>query len=232
MGEYVPQAPINDEAKKYNQNLPGMGGVFNVVNLHVYHYAGNNPVKYTDPDGRENETFETLKQYIKDVIKIDTARKIKVTDNASAEKAASMINGVTNNAMANPELYTFFTALGVLGALISLDEDVKNLANSITDTMDSWKSAGFDVMGQNIVFDLGNNARFNTHFGGSMSGSNLSLTVDATMVLHFNWTNNVAVRFGVGVDVPFSNIGNTTFNNGGHNITILFTTRIPKRSRP
>ncbi|MEL3909064.1 MAG: hypothetical protein P1P64_08690, partial [Treponemataceae bacterium] len=28
-----------------------MGGVFNVVNLHVYHYAGNNPVKYTDPDG-------------------------------------------------------------------------------------------------------------------------------------------------------------------------------------
>ena len=29
-----------------------MGGVFNVVNLHLYHYAGNNPVKYEDPDGR------------------------------------------------------------------------------------------------------------------------------------------------------------------------------------
>ena len=30
-----------------------MGGVFNTVNLQLYHYAGNNPVKYTDPDGRD-----------------------------------------------------------------------------------------------------------------------------------------------------------------------------------
>jgi RHS repeat-associated protein len=51
MGEYIPQAPINDEAKKHNENLPGMGGVFNYVNLHAYHYAGNNSVKLVDPGG-------------------------------------------------------------------------------------------------------------------------------------------------------------------------------------
>ena len=53
LGDYIPKAPIDDEAKKHNENLPGMGGVFNVVNLHLYHYAGNNPVKYEDPDGKQ-----------------------------------------------------------------------------------------------------------------------------------------------------------------------------------
>jgi|GEM_PF-1888125 len=56
-------APIDDEAKKHNENLPGMGGVYNTVNLHVYHYAGYsqrsfelyNPVKYTDPDGKQTK---------------------------------------------------------------------------------------------------------------------------------------------------------------------------------
>jgi RHS repeat-associated protein len=39
LGEYV----TPDENKKY--------GVFNHINLHLYHYAGNNPIKYVDPTG-------------------------------------------------------------------------------------------------------------------------------------------------------------------------------------
>ncbi|MEM5948986.1 hypothetical protein WKV44_10605, partial [Spirochaetia bacterium 38H-sp] len=52
-------APVSDEARRHNRSLPGMGGVYNLVNLQLYHYAGNNPVKYTDPDGREDRTINT-----------------------------------------------------------------------------------------------------------------------------------------------------------------------------
>jgi len=51
--EYLPVAPVDDEARERNGSLPGMGGVFNPVNLALYHYAGNNPVKYTDPTGTQ-----------------------------------------------------------------------------------------------------------------------------------------------------------------------------------
>ena len=45
---------MNDEAKEQNSKLPGMGGVFNTINLDAYHYAGQNPVKLVDPDGNED----------------------------------------------------------------------------------------------------------------------------------------------------------------------------------
>jgi RHS repeat-associated protein len=47
-GEYVPAAA----AGRKGGDLPGTGGVYNAVNLHLYHYAGNNPVKHKDPDGK------------------------------------------------------------------------------------------------------------------------------------------------------------------------------------
>ena len=40
----------------------GEGGIYNTVNFSLYHYAGNNPIAYTDPDGRDVKN--NTKKYI------------------------------------------------------------------------------------------------------------------------------------------------------------------------
>ena len=54
LGDYLPEAPVDDAARQRNGNLPGMGGVYMPVNLAGYTYAANNPVKYVDPTGLDN----------------------------------------------------------------------------------------------------------------------------------------------------------------------------------
>jgi RHS repeat-associated protein len=46
LGKYLPSA------KTRNSILPGQGGVYNTFNLGLYSYAHQNPVRYTDPDGK------------------------------------------------------------------------------------------------------------------------------------------------------------------------------------
>ena len=63
LGDYIPKAPLTDDDRKANGNLPGMGGFFNPINFALYHFAGNNPIRYTDPDGKEPKTPETMRTY-------------------------------------------------------------------------------------------------------------------------------------------------------------------------
>ena len=47
LGKYLPSGN-----KDHDSNLAGMGGIYNPLNIGLYGYAAQNPVKFSDPDGR------------------------------------------------------------------------------------------------------------------------------------------------------------------------------------
>jgi len=60
-GKYFPKPNDFDTEHDYfwylaqdaSNRLPGIGGVFNTINLDLYQYGGMNPMKYVDPDGND-----------------------------------------------------------------------------------------------------------------------------------------------------------------------------------
>ena len=213
LGEYIPKAPIDDEAKKHNENLPGMGGVFNVVNLHLYHYAGNNPVKYTDPDGKDIDTVtETIK------LTIDLGKQVaplfeKPNPNnlMSETKARNKINdikGVLNNmaelAKKDPETFGAILVLGSICASAALDSE---LVGFIIDLNNGLKEKGIDIMGMKLSgsmnlsssVNLKYSAQFQPNFGSSF---NLGINLNGNLNKMIGDKHSLSFGISAGFTIP------------------------------
>jgi hypothetical protein len=114
-----------------------MGGVFNVVNLHVYHYAGNNPVKYTDPDGND---FDDLIQKATDYLKLKTEEYIE-----SLKQEAS----VSGRATVQISFATTINGIKVKGSFTGVAE--VNSRNGFTMTLEAGLDFGLGTPGQEIA---------------------------------------------------------------------------------
>jgi hypothetical protein len=159
LGEYVP-GPGQGADK-----LPGMGGVYNPINFHVYHYAANNPVKYTDPDGRSGKNGSNIRP-LEDG-EWETVSRVR-------DETVQYLNTMINEL--NPDLYPYTggnhvpsdlvqSAKQWLGVDLSNSGDARTLVNDLTKIRDNLAAKGrYDfVLNENLM----DYAQVDPFFGGN-----------------------------------------------------------------
>ena len=130
----------------------GCGGIYNSVNLNLYHYAGNNPVRYMDPTGLYDEESGYSGQEIKDFKKMSVSEQL-----AYLKSQVSSVTEGTSSAgvKAGHMREQLKDSMKLNGLFYSRDGDEKFMNEKLRDFLNT-KEDGSDYTIKDIQLDLAN----------------------------------------------------------------------------
>ncbi|MDR0402194.1 MAG: hypothetical protein LBH35_01240, partial [Treponema sp.] len=137
------------------------------VNLHAYHYAGNNPVKLTDPTGRDLDWSIDFQDVVKGFSLVTDL--IKNSDENSAMELSSFINEESDFLWVGGSLGMLTWGLSKLDVVKSADDFLKGI--------------GIDVATLTFSAEF-NNMFAEVKFNGSSSEGNGALKVNPSLDFH------------------------------------------------